>query len=97
MSSFFAAAQSNVIHLHNAYNIFMNEGVLELDLLPCDKIQDGAVKIYMSFSLSNLSAFVQKNKNKWVDRISTKPKGKFFMEFTLSLKYSRKCNRLSWS
>ena len=34
-------------------------------------------------------------KNKWVDRTSTKPKGKFFMEFTLSSKYSRKCNRFS--
>ena len=36
---------------------------MELDLLPCDKIQDGAAKkICTIFSLSNLSVFVQKTK-----------------------------------
>ena len=42
---------------------FFEWGVLELDLLPHDKIQDGAAKkICMIFSLSSLSAFVQKTK-----------------------------------
>ena len=76
---------------------FYERGVLELDLLPRDKIQDGTVKkICTIFSLSNLSAFVQKTKkNKWADHTSTTPKRKFFMEFTLSSKYLRKCNRFS--
>ena len=40
----------------------------------------------------------KKPKNKWIDRTSTKPKGKFFMEFTLSSKYLRKCNskQVAW-
>ena len=33
----------------------------------------------------------KKKRKKRVDRTSAKPKGKFFMEFTLSSKYSRKC------
>ena len=45
---------------------FYERRVLELDLLPCDKIQDGAAKkiscAIFSNSLSNLSAFVQKTK-----------------------------------
>ena len=36
---------------------------MELDLLPRDKIQEGAAKkICMIFSLSNFSTFVKKNK-----------------------------------
>ena len=44
---------------------FYERGVLELDLLPRDKIQDGTAKeICTIFSLSNLSAFVLKTKKK---------------------------------
>ena len=45
---------------------FYERGGLELDLLPRDKIQDGAAKkICTIFSLSNLSAFVQKT-SEWI-------------------------------
>ena len=48
-----------------------------------------------SFLFQIFPHLFKKPKNKWVDRTSTKPKGKFFMEFTLSSKYSKKCNRFS--
>ena len=48
-----------------------------------------------SFLFQIFPHLFKKPKNKWVDRTSTKPKGKFFIEFTLSSKYWRKCNRFS--
>ena len=48
-----------------------------------------------SFPFQIFPHLFTKLKNKWVDHTFTKPKGKFFMEFTLSSKYSRKCNRFS--
>ena len=47
------------------------------------------------FSFKSFCICSKNQKNKWVDRTSTKPKGKFFIEFTLSSKYWRKCNRFS--
>ena len=55
-----------------------------------------AENICMIFSLPDLSTFVQRSHMiKWVDWTFPKPKGKFFMEIILSLKYSWKHNRFS--
>ena len=48
-----------------------------------------------SFLFQIFPHLFKKPKDKWVDRTFTKPKGKSFMEFALSSKYSRKCNRFS--
>ena len=48
-----------------------------------------------SFLFQIFPHLFKKPKDKWVDCTFTKPKGKSFMEFALSLKYSRKCNRFS--
>ena len=66
----FSSFSSAVLLLHDRTRSFAQRlehfyerGVLELDLLPLDKIQDGAErKICTIFSLSNLSAFVQNTK-----------------------------------
>ena len=59
-----------------------------------NKIQDGAAK-NISFLFQIFPHLFKKPQDKWVDRTFTKPKGKSFMEFALSSKYSRKCNRFS--
>ena len=47
------------------------------------------------FSFKSFCICSKKTKDKWVDHTFTKPKGKFFMEFTLSSIDLRKCNRYS--
>ena len=48
-----------------------------------------------SFLFQIFPHLFKKPKDMWVDRTLTKPKGKIFMEFTLSSKYSRKCKIFS--
>ena len=58
---------------------------------------DGAVKEDL-FDLFSFKYFCICSKNQNIsesDHTSTKPKGKFSMEFTFSSKHSRKCNRFS--
>ena len=59
----------------------------------CYKIQDGEEYLHDLFSSRSFHICAKKPQDKWVDQTFPKPKGKFFVEIILSLKYSWKRNR----
>ena len=84
---------------------FYERGVLELDLLPRDKIQDGTAKeICTIFSLSNLSAFVLKTKKKVSELYFYKAQRKilhwiyFVIEILEKMQqiFNRDCKQVAW-
>ena len=93
----FTAAQSNVIQLGNAYNIFWTRRRGTSKTLAGHVTRfKMAEDICTIFSLPSLSTFVQRShKIIWIDRTFSKSKGKFFMKIILSSKYSWKRNRFS--
>ena len=103
-TSSFMMFSSSVLLLHdrtwsicnNTCNIFMNKESWNSTCCHVIRFKMALQRRFAwSFLFQIFPRLFKKPKNKWVDHTSSKPKGKFFMEFTLSSKYSRKCNRFS--
>ena len=90
----FIAAQSNAIHLCNAYNIFWTRRPGMSQTL-AGHMTRWWRDLHDLFSSKSFHICAKKPQDIWVDRTFSKSKGKSFMEIILSSKYSWKRNRFS--